>query len=137
MSSAISAYSQIQSGNRLYINVTGVQSTIYDSTGAKAPWVNGVGALSTAGSAIFRDMGKTVYIPSPALGNNVVGAQSSILRKVQLVPSGTAGFYGTGDSTLAESNTDAPTSFYTGYILLGGQTYGGGTGTATGVARLG
>ena len=136
MSSAISAYSQIQNGNRLYINITGVQSTIYDSTGAKAPWVNGVGALSTAGSAIFRDMGKTVYIPSPTVGN-VVGAQSSILRKVQLVPSGTAGFYGTGDSTAAESNTDAPTSFYTGYILLGGQTYGGGTGTATGVARLG
>lgn len=135
MSSAISAYSQIQSGNRLYINITGVQSTIYDASGAKAPWVDGVGALSTAGSVIFRDMGKTVYIPSPALGNNVVGAQSSILRKVQLVPSGTAGFYGTGNSTAAESN--ATTSFYTGYILLGGQTYGGGTGTATGVARLG
>jgi hypothetical protein len=117
--------------NKLYINVTGIQSTIYDGTvdeqGAlvRAPWVVEYGALSTAGAAVLRDMGKYIYLPAPG-----GASQSTILRKVQLVPSGTFGYYGVG----GEAGTS--TEYFTGYISLGGQSFGGGNGTATGVARL-
>lgn len=115
--------------NKLYINITGIQSTIYDGTVGssgdltKATWVSGVGALSTTGAAVLRDMGKYIYLPASG------GAfQSTILRKVQLVPSGALGYYGTGGN---DSN-----GYYSGYISLGGQSFGGGNGIATGVARL-
>ncbi len=114
--------------NKLYINIVGIQSTIYDGTVTqgeltKAAWVNSVGALSTAGAAVLRDMGKYIYLPAPG-----GASQSTILRKVQLVPSGGLGYYGTGGE---EAN-----SYFTGYISLGGQSFGGGNGIATGVARL-
>lgn len=117
--------------NKLYINIAAIQSTIYDgSLGTagelvRAPWVNQINALSTPGAAVLRDMGKYIYLP--AVGG---ASQSTILRKIQLVPSGSAGYYGVG------GNAGTSTEYYTGYISLGGQTYGGGTGVATGVARL-
>ena len=137
MTSVIGSCAQIPN-NRLYINIAPIQSTIYDATGAKAGWVDSVGALSTPGAVLLRDMGKTVYLPDPQ-NSSAVGMQSSIMRKVQFIPQGAAGTYGTGAVTGASSVSGAPgsaTEYYTGYIRLGGQTYGGGTGVPTGVARL-
>jgi hypothetical protein len=106
--------------NALYTNIIGVQSSIFLADGlTRAPWVNGqaavTGSLSTIGGALFRDMGKTVYVPDPTVPTSV-GSQSTILRKVQLV----RGYYGTG----GDSGTTS--EYFTGYIKLGGQTYGGG-----------
>jgi len=118
--------------NALYVNIAACQSSIYDATGTRASWVTtaGVGAASgalTAAGALFRDMGKTVYLPAPTTAS-AVGAQSTILRKVQYIPSGALGYYGTGGA----SGT-VGTEFFTGYIQLGGQTYAGGNGVGSGV----
>jgi hypothetical protein len=117
--------------NKLYINVAGIQSTIYDGLGTASsnivPWVNQVGALSTQGAVVLRDMGKYVYLPGSASGG---ASQSTILRKVQLVPQAGQGYYGTG------GDAATTTEYFTGYIVLGGQTYGGGNGNPTAVARL-
>jgi hypothetical protein len=126
MTSVQSAISQIPA-NKLYINIAPLQSTIVDVTGAPVAWVTQVPALSTVGMVVLRDMGKTVYLPDPTVAS-LANGQSTILRKVQLVPSGASGVYGTG----ASSATD----YYTGYIRLAGQTYGGGDGIPSGVARL-
>jgi hypothetical protein len=78
-------------------------------------------------------MGKNVYLPDPNV-TTAVGSQSTILRRVQLVTTGTNGYYGTGDGIgcVAGSESD----YYCGYIRLGGQTYAGGNGTPTPVARI-
>lgn len=126
MSSAVREPSQIPI-NKLYVNVAAIHSSIFDATGVtRAAWVTGVPALETAGSAVLRDMGKTLYLPNPS-----GASQSTVMRKIQLVPSGTYGSFGTGGASGTEG-----TEFYTGYISLGGQTYGGGDGSAARVARL-
>jgi hypothetical protein len=148
MTSLAVGYNQIPA-NKLYINVVNVVSTIVDSNNNPVPWavVPAVAyALSTPGAAVFRDMGRDLFRPNPNVPT-AVGSQSSILRKVQLVTNGSSttsngvggsglvgGYNGTGNngSCVAGSATD----FYTGYIRLGGQTYAGGTGLPTGVARL-
>ena len=116
--------------NKLYINIGAIQSTIYDGTGVAssniAPWVSQVGALSTIGAVVLRDMGKSVYLPGASTG----ASQSTILRKVQLVPEAGLGYYGTGGAA------GTATEYFTGYIILGGQTYGGGDGNPSLVARL-
>ena len=124
-------FSQVPA-NKLYINIASVASTIVDANLSTCAWVTGKTALASAGQAVFRDLGKTVYLPDPTNGNASIGSQSTILRKVQWVPSGAAGSYGTGTQT----PTGTTTEFYTGYIQLGGQTYGGGNGVPTAVARL-
>lgn len=138
MSAVRSGTAQIPS-NKLYINVGNIASTIFDAAGAKVSWVAGsaafIGQLSTPGTVVLRDMGKNVYLPDPTVNNPSVGSQSTILRKVQLVPSGAAGYYGTGAGTGAAASGGAQ-EYYTGYIALGGQTYGGGNGVPTAVARL-
>ena len=136
MSSVLSGYAQIPNNNRLYINVTGINSTIFADDSAatglpdgitRATWVNDsaalITALSTPGQAVLRDMGKTVFL-SPALttGQTASPFVSTVLRRVQYIPAGGNGVGG---------------SYYTGYIRLGGVTYGGGDGVPTGVARLG
>ena len=119
--------------NALYTNIVAVQSSIFDASGlGRAGWVTNIGALSTAGATLFRDMGKTVYVPDPTVPTSV-GSQSTILRKVQLV----TGYYGTGANGTANV-AGAPgtaTEYYTGYIKLGGQTYGGGGDPATGTVN--
>lgn len=130
MSSASRNPSQMPT-NKLYINIGAVQSSIVDTNLAVVPWVTQVGALSTAGRCLFRDMGKTVYVPDPTVGNATAAGQSSILRKVQLIPSGTQGSYGTGGVA-----GTVGTEFFTGYVRLGGQTYAGGTGVPTMIARI-
>lgn len=109
--------------NALYVASAAHPSSIKDATGAASPsWVTA--ALCAAG-AVYRDMGKTVYLPAPTTPS-AVGAQSTILRKVQLVPAGAAGLNGTGGAAGA-----AGSEFFTGYIPIGGQTYGGGVGGGT------
>jgi hypothetical protein len=134
MTSVRATYSQIPA-NKLYINIANIASTIVDSNNNKVPWVVGAAAsgLNTAGGAVLRDMGRNVYLPDPTVAS-AVGSQSTILRRVQLVTSGANGYYGTGDSALSAAGSD--TDFYCGYIQLGAQTYAGGTGVPTGVARL-
>jgi len=138
MSSVISSRSQIPV-NKMFINIGDIRSTIYDINGVPVTWTGYntaiSGSLATPGSAILRDMGRTVYLPDPTIPSSVY-AQSTILRKVQYVPQGANGVYGTG---AAASGTAAPggaQEYYTGYIRLGGQTYGGGDGVATAVARI-
>lgn len=126
MSSIDRATSQI-SVNKLYINIGAIQSSIVDTNLAPVSWVTQVGALSTAGAVVLRDMGKTVYLPGASSG---AAAQSTILRKVQLVPSGNLGYYGTGGAA------GTSTEYFTGYIDIGAQTYGGGNGTPAKIARL-
>ena len=137
MTSLQSRYDQLPS-NKLYVNIGAIQSTITDSNLSSVAWVTGVGALSTAGACILRDMGKTIYLPSPTrVATSAVGGISTVLRKVQLVPSGAAGSYGTGGAgTNTSGSGGAVPDYYTGYIQLGGLTYGGGNGTAARVARL-
>jgi hypothetical protein len=122
--------------NKLYINLININSTIVDSNNVPVPWLvyqPVAGPLSTAGAVVLRDMGKNVYLPDPTVTTGV-GANSTILRRVQLVTTGTNGYYGTGNTSVAVAGSG--TDFFTGYIRLGGQTYGGGTGIPTGVARL-
>ena len=135
MTSLQSAYSQIPS-NKLYVNLAAIQSSITDSNLSSVSWVAGVSTnylLSTPGAAILRDMGKTIYLPSPTVVPvGAVGGISTVLRKIQLVPSGTLGRFGTGGAY----STGAVPDYFTGYIQLGGLTYGGGNGSAARVARL-
>jgi hypothetical protein len=127
MTSVLAAPAQMPA-NKLYTNILPAQSSITDTLGNRLPWVVGVGALSTPGAAILRDLGKTVYQPNPTI-YSPLGSVSTIYRKVQLVTQGANGYYGTGQGV-----NDA--TYYTGYIALGGVTYGGGSGVAGGWVRL-
>ena len=118
--------------NKLYINIASMIDGIYDDSGNVVNWCNGSVEtttidLSTTGVVLLRDMGKTVYLPNPS-APSVIGSQSTILRKVQLIPTGIAGFYGTGAAASGSAAAGASGEYYTGYIPLGGLTYGGGTG---------
>ncbi len=121
MSSVISAPSQIPV-NKLYTNLAAAPSSIFLADGATvAPWM--LARTSGIGALIVRDMGKKVFLPDPTVPA-AGGSQSTILRKVQLVPTGaTGGYYGTGGAAGTTSE------FFTGYIRIGGQTFGGGDGT--------
>jgi hypothetical protein len=78
-------------------------------------------------------MGKTLYVPNPnPTPVSATPGISTVLRKVQLVPTGTNGTFGTGGANAA-SDTD----YYTGYIQIGGlQQGGGGNGFAAKFVRL-
>ena len=134
MSSVGSEKSQVNT-NALYINLVNIQSQIVDANLSTVAWAAGVSALTTPGAAVLRDMGKTVYLPDPTASSSANGV-SSILRKVQYVPSGAAGVYGTGAAASGAGAAGGAQEFYTGYIRLGAVTYGGGTGVPTGVVRI-
>jgi hypothetical protein len=122
--------------NKLYINVTNIVSSIVDSNNNPVPWVvipAVTGSLSTAGLAVLRDMGRNHFRPGGSTPT-AVGSRSTIYRKIQLVPTGANGYYGTGNAALCGAGSG--TDFYTGYISLGGMTYGGGNGVPSGCARL-
>ena len=132
MSSVLAAPAQIPA-NKLYVNFLNAASTITDTNGNLVPWLTvgsgsesyvALGQVSTPGAAILRDMGKNVYAPNPTVPS-AIGSQSTIYRKVQLVTQGANGYSGTGDN--------GNLTYYTGYISLGAQTYGGGNGQAIGV----
>jgi hypothetical protein len=83
-------------------------------------------------------MGKTVYIPDPT-SSNAGPSISCILRKVQLITNSPDGV----GASLTTGTDPATGGYYTGYIKLAGNTFGGGsgdlgtnTGNATMVARL-
>jgi hypothetical protein len=132
MTSVTSAYSQVPS-NKLYVNLTAAQSSILTSSLTNASWVNLVTALSTPGTCILRDMGKTLYVPSPSrVAVGAVPGISTVLRKVQLVPTGLQGTFGVGGA-YAGTETD----YFTGYIQLGAlQQGGGGNGAPVSFVRL-
>jgi len=142
MTSVLASYAQIPA-NKLYINVTSLTLYNVDSNNNVVPWLqaavtganyNILGAASTPGTLVLRDMGRNVYRPDPNLAT-AVGSQSTVLRRVQVVTSGTmGGYYGTGDGLPAGTGSD--TDYYCGYISLGAQTYAGGNGVPSGVARL-
>lgn len=115
-----------------------MNDSFFDASGNTLEWCSTGTAtvdLSTTGAVLLRDMGKTVYLPNPTTPT-YIGSQSTILRKVQLVPSGIRGYYGTGAAASGSASAGASGEYYTGYIPLGGLTYGGGTGVPAKVARL-
>ena len=126
--------------NKLYINIASMINGIYDASGNVLNWCNGsvetcIVDLSTTGVVLLRDMGRTIYLPNPS-SPSATGSQSTILRKVQLIPSGLAGQFGTGAAPNGSASVGSSGEYYTGYIPLGGLTYGGGTGIPAKVARL-
>jgi len=135
MTSIGSGYGQVPS-NKLYINIAACQSSILTSNGTPPAWVADADVttvLQTVGGAIFRDLGTSLYLPSPT--NVPVGAVagiSTLFRKVQFIPPAPIGAFGVGGA-YAGSDVD----YYTGYIQLGGlQQGGGGNGAPTRFARL-
>ena len=110
-----SVHSYIRQSNTLFTNGKDMISTIYLSDGTnRAAWVNTATAslqssIRVAGNAVFRDMGKLVYLPSPDVGT---GAVSSIFRKVQLVPQGAL-------QTGQGIGSDAGGLYYVGYVSVG------------------
>ena len=142
MTSVTRSTKQLQP-NALYINVTSVMSTIVDSNNVLVPWLQGavsganyslLGLASTPGSLVLRDMGTNLLRPNPTVPT-AVGSQSTIYRRVQVVTSGgVGGYFGTGDSSVSVAGSQS--DYYCGFISLGAQTYGGGNGIPTGVARL-
>jgi len=128
--------------NRLWTNILSITSTIVDSNNNLVSWLspNGgtqswvaLGLTSTPGAAVLRDMGRNVYLPDPNVPS-AVGGTSTVLRSVQLLPTGANGYYGTGNAAGCVAGSDS--DYFTGYIRLGGQSYGGGTGVPTPVARI-
>lgn len=129
MTSLQSAYSQIPS-NKLYVNFINASSNITDSN-LSTQFLTGpvATALATPGLCILRDMGKTIYLPSPsAVPVSAAGGISTVLRKVQIIPSGVDGYYGVGGAGTSNGVTD----YFTGYIQIGALTYGGGNGRGAG-----
>ena len=138
MSSAQSVRAQ-NPVNKMFINIGDIRSTIVDATNTPVTWTGAsagiIAALQTPGSAVLRDMGKTIYLPDPTVAS-LANGQSTILRKIQYVPSGANGVYGTGAAASGQAAPGASGEYYTGYIRLGGQTFGGGDGVPTAVARI-
>ena len=111
--------------NALYVNIADVRTAIFNADGVTpVSWASAAPAATplTSQGQVFRDLGKTVYAPAPTVPN-AVAMQSTILRKVQWIPSGNVDFYGIGGTAANE--------FFTGYISLGGQTYAGGGAAGT------
>ena len=110
-----SVHSYIRQSNTLFTNGKDMVSTIFLSDGVtKAPWVSSVttavqSSIRVAGTGVFRDMGKLVYLPNPAGG---AGAVSSIFRKVQRVPTGASQ---TGQGV----GTDVNGLYFVGYVSVG------------------
>jgi len=139
MTSVQSAYGQVPSG-KLYVNLSNAQAFVYTSTLGVPTWISGQiatstisTALGTTGGAVFRDLGKTLYVPYPSISSvGAVPGISTVLRQVQLIPTGTNGTYGAGGPA---SGLD--TDYYTAYIQLPGlQQGGGGNGAPVKFVRL-
>ncbi len=132
MSSDLRAPAQIPA-NKLYTNLASLASTIFDGQGVATSnitaWsqvpANATILSGSAGSVVLRDMGKTVYLPA----GSTSATQSTVLRKVQLVTN-------TSVAGPVPTGTGIDAGYFTGYIQMGGLTYGGGNGSAAPVARL-
>ena len=141
MTSVLGGFNTIPA-NKLWTNIAAIQSSVVDSNNVPVTWALfnasaganfALGLLSTPGSAVLRDMGTNVYLPNLTVPTSAAGC-STILRGVQLVTTGTNGYYGTGTGSGAVPGSD--TDYYTGYIRLNAATYAGGGGPPTPVARI-
>jgi hypothetical protein len=117
--SALRATANLTNGNgRFFINVSSAHDAVYSVTSAgavtamngNATWWSSLLAktdVSTAGTVILRDMGKTIFASS----------QSTVYRKVQMVcPTGSF----PGGGVIGGSGVSAPDSDYgTAYVELG------------------
>ena len=108
---------------KFYVNVgtdelPNISSNIYGIISASVSSL-----LASAGSGVFRDMGKTLI------------SSSRVFRKVQLMTS-TGSALTTGTSGVGGIDS-APFNYITGYIELPGLGVVGNVGTFTPVARLG
>jgi hypothetical protein len=110
-----SVHSYIRQTNTLFTNGKDMINSILLSDASATPaWVSAANStiqssIRVAGNAVFRDMGKLVYLPgNPATGSQV----STVLRKVQLVPQGIQTGQGVG--------TAADGLYYVGYVNVGG-----------------
>jgi hypothetical protein len=136
MTSLLTNLKQIPSNAGFYINVGDCRTTFYQNNGLDdlpnisanvyARSTTGIAistSLATAGSAVFRDMGKSLRSSGRAF------------RKVQLLVSTNNVLVGGTDGV---GGVDAATTNYlTGYIELPGFGGATGTGSFTPVARLG
>ena len=139
MTSLQSGLKQIPANAGYYINLADARATFYQNlntdaapvisanTYARSTVGSGVAystLLGTPGSAVFKDMGKTLL------------SSQRVFRKVQLV---------TSTNSLVNGGTEgvggvdvAPTNYITGYIELPGtHGFSSGSGSYTPVARLG
>jgi len=112
-----SVHSYIRQTNTLFTNGRDMVSTIYGPNGVSTvAWVATQTAslqssIRVAGTGVFRDMGKLLYLPgNPASTSQV----STVLRKVQLVPQGNLQ---TGQGV---GNDVASSAYYVGYVRVGG-----------------
>ena len=144
MSSLQSSWKQVDTRAGYYVNVgkiagTGVTAaTFYYNAGtdnvpliSTNPWAlstNTSTILNTAGSAVFRDHGKTLV------------SSGRVFRKVQLLVSTGSVLNSGSDGVAGGSTTGADgvqPSYLTGLIELPGQSTGSGYNGFTPVARLG
>jgi hypothetical protein len=124
-----SVHSYIRQTTTLFTNGKDMISTIFLSDGATRPiWVTSTvnaaafhSSIRVPGNAVFRDMGKLVYRPTPDVG---AGDVSTILRKVQLVPQGALQ---TGEGVGA--GVDG--AYFVGYVSVGAVD-----GTTGGLVRI-
>jgi hypothetical protein len=133
MTSLTSFTKQIPANAGYYINVADCRDSVYSNFGTdEAPRISTnvysqssitSSYMTTAGNAIFKDMGKTLV------------SSSRVFRKVQLVVS--TGFVVSGGSSGVGGVDNSPVNYLTGYIELPGQHGSGGSFDATPVARLG
>lgn len=134
-------FKQLRVNAGYYINVADVRATFYQNNGTDvAPLISantfarstmgGISTiLATAGSAVFRDHGKTLT------------SANRTFRKVQLMVSTGSTYGGAVAGTDGVGGFDvAPTNYLTGYIELpgsGGASSGLNGSAYTAVARLG
>ena len=120
MSSAGRSRSQIQP-NKLWTNILSITSSIVDSNNVLVTWAQGnsaagnnyaLGLLSTPGSAVLRDMGKTVRLPVATGGGSY---SIRTLRKVQRVTQ--AAVTTTNDGVIATAAASPQYGVF--YISLG------------------
>jgi hypothetical protein len=109
-------------GAKFYVNA-GTDALPLISTNVYATSSYTSSLMATAGSAIFKDMGKTLT------------SSGRVFRKVQLVVS--TGILATGGSDGVGGADTAPFNYLTGYIELPGTHGAFGTAGPTPVARLG
>jgi len=133
-------FKQIRTNGGYYINVADTRATFYQNNGTDvAPLISanlyarstlgGVSTiLATAGSAVFRDHGKTLT------------SSGRVFRKVQLMVSTGMVYGGVSAGTDGVGGVDSNPNYLTGYIELpglGGYSSGLNGSAYTPVARLG
>jgi hypothetical protein len=142
MSSLQTSWKQVDTRAGYYVNIASCRDSFYYNAGtdnvpliSTNPWARSTNTstiLSTAGTAVFRDHGKTLV------------SSGRVFRKVQLLVSTNSvlnsGSDGVAGSSVAGADGVQP-SYLTGLIELPGQSTGSGAGSVLGsftpVARLG